>query len=799
MTISRYFKCFNLVSTIKELLQKLRETSWDAFLVHVREFYIKHDVDIPDISAKYIGIRGHARNEQELSWDYGSKQLLLFARKTKGLVVGMKVQSLMSTHRLVWNSVSGDLGSMDEDVINYANFNENEDDMLDKLGDDILNEPINNMSNSIVLTPTKNIDCLIEVGMEFSERKDILDLYTTFARTTGFGVRVRTTKKNYIKVTCAREGFAEQKKKSVDQVSHGNLIRRTSSARIGCEACIKACTNEKIKLWRITYFSDNHNHGLVSPMSVSYLRSHKKMPAAAKSLIEKFNDSGLPIGKVATILRGNDVLFDSRDCYNHMKNVRKKIYDAGDAQAVLHYCVKQKTMNPNFFYSIKCDEDDRMESFFWIDARCRQAYELFGDVITFDTTYRTNKYSMPFGPFVGDMAITNAVSKVFPKAKHRFCLWHIMKKFPEKLSRVYHEHASFGNQIHQSVWNSKSTEDFDDRWNHILVKYGLDGNEWLHTLYSIRSSWVPIFNRSTFFAGMNTTQRSESINSFFDGFVTAGTTLKEFVEKYNQAVDTRYESFRMENFESMHKERRLFSKELCDSLQYSTEKLGNDGEWVTYRVFNMEDIENSATVEIKVDDKEARCSCQYFEFMGILRKHILAILFVEGVYQIPEHFILRRWSKEGNYILSSYNDTCFSPGDGLLQNLQLSSKLSRLAELAKRSHKAFRIINDGVDSLAAFAEKCLISEESEGLEDFNLHSLDSLLEESSIMNLKDPNISQTKGCKRIQSGIEEASKHTNIRGHCKKRGHNKRTCKEKNGTDVEVNFEASICLSFLSW
>ncbi|XP_061366905.1 protein FAR1-RELATED SEQUENCE 5-like [Gastrolobium bilobum] len=315
---------------------------------------------------------------------------------------------------------------------------------------------------------------------------------------------------------------------------------------------------------------------------------------------------------------------------------------------------------------------------------------------------------------------------------------------------------------------------------------------------------------------MNTTQRSESINSFFDGFVTAGTTLKEFVEKYNQAVDTRYESFRRENFESMHKERRLvlnmplerhatkeytsnifdkFSKELCDSLQYSTEKLGNDGEWVTYRVFNMEDIENSATVETKVDDKEARCSCQYFEFMGILCKHILAILFVEGVYQIPEHFILRRWSKEGNYILSSYNDTCFSPGDGLLQNLQLSSKLSRIAELAKRSHKAFRIINDGVDSLATFAEKCLISEESEGLEDFNLHSLDSQLEESSIMNLKDPNISQTKGRKRIQSGIEEASKHTNICGHCKKRGHNKRTCKEKNGTDVEVNFE--VCINYV--
>ncbi|XP_061372803.1 uncharacterized protein LOC133315239 [Gastrolobium bilobum] len=54
----------HLVSTTKELLQKLRETGWEAFLVHVQEFCIKHDIDIPDMSAKYIGRRGRARNEQ---------------------------------------------------------------------------------------------------------------------------------------------------------------------------------------------------------------------------------------------------------------------------------------------------------------------------------------------------------------------------------------------------------------------------------------------------------------------------------------------------------------------------------------------------------------------------------------------------------------------------------------------------------------------------------------------------------------------------------------------------------------
>ena len=53
------------------------------------------------------------------------------------------------------------------------------------------------------------------------------------------------------------------------------------------------------------------------------------------------------------------------------------------------------------FFSIDLDEEDRLKNVFWADARSRAAYKYFGDVITFDTTYLTNKYDMPFAPFVG--------------------------------------------------------------------------------------------------------------------------------------------------------------------------------------------------------------------------------------------------------------------------------------------------------------------------------------------------------------------------------------------------------------
>ena len=54
-----------------------------------------------------------------------------------------------------------------------------------------------------------------------------------------------------------------------------------------------------------------------------------------------------------------------------------------------------------FFYAIQVDQENLMTNFFWRDGRSRIDYNSFGDVICFDTTYRTNKYNIKCAPFVG--------------------------------------------------------------------------------------------------------------------------------------------------------------------------------------------------------------------------------------------------------------------------------------------------------------------------------------------------------------------------------------------------------------
>ena len=48
-------------------------------------------------------------------------------------------------------------------------------------------------------------------------------------------------------------------------------------------------------------------------------------------------------------------------------------------------------MNDGLYYVMDMDDDARLQNVFWADARSRTAYEFFGDVITFDTTYLTNR------------------------------------------------------------------------------------------------------------------------------------------------------------------------------------------------------------------------------------------------------------------------------------------------------------------------------------------------------------------------------------------------------------------------
>ncbi|XP_019434789.1 PREDICTED: protein FAR1-RELATED SEQUENCE 11-like isoform X2 [Lupinus angustifolius] len=72
-----------------------------------------------------------------------------------------------------------------------------------------------------------------------------------------------------------------------------------------------------------------------------------------------------------------------------------------DASDVLKLCKSLKDIDDAFQYDFTMDDNNKLEHIIWVFGDSIRAYEAFGDVVVFDTTYRINRYDMPLGLWVG--------------------------------------------------------------------------------------------------------------------------------------------------------------------------------------------------------------------------------------------------------------------------------------------------------------------------------------------------------------------------------------------------------------
>ncbi|XP_022852764.1 protein FAR1-RELATED SEQUENCE 5-like [Olea europaea var. sylvestris] len=366
----------------------------------------------------------------------------------------------------------------------------------------------------------------------------------------------------YVTFVCSREG------KRFSNTS--GSLKPQATIQSGCKARLTACS-DMCGIWRINTVHLDHNHK-ISPSKSRLYRCNRELSAHVKRRLEVNDMAGIPLHKSynSTVVEAGgyeNMTCVEKDCRNYVEKARRLRLGKGDATAIQSYFSNMQLQGSGFYFNIDLDEEYRLKNIFWADNRSRQAYKEFGDIVTFDTTYLTNKYDMPFAPFVRDMVecmhgqapngiitdqdrvIQNAIQIVFLNTKHRWCLWHILKKLPEKFG--YHEDKdSIFSTIHGLVYDSQVVEEFEQGWRVMIESYNLHDNEWLSGLYENRDRWVPCYLKTTFWASMSTTQRSESMNAFFDGYVHSKTSLKQFVEQDERALRSKVEKEFQADFKS---------------------------------------------------------------------------------------------------------------------------------------------------------------------------------------------------------------------------------------------------------
>ncbi|CAH9146202.1 unnamed protein product [Cuscuta epithymum] len=510
-------------------------------------------------------------------------------------------------------------------------------------------------------------------GLEFTSANEAYKFYSAYAAKTGFKVRIGQLFRSKLdgsitsrRFVCSKEGHQHP-------------------SRLGCGAFMRI-QRQECGRWKVDRFQTEHNHGFDVPdTSVLF----KEEGSSGLDNLD-FIDSN---GDLTIVLRDREDKTGS-----HWYNV------------LLEYFQTRQAEDTGFFYAVQmCD--GRMMNLFWADGRSRFSFTQFGDAVVFDTTYRRGGYSFPFASFVGvnhhrqpvllgcaliadesaesftwvfqallratpgrrpvsiiadqDWPIQHSISQVFPGTHHRFSAWQFFSKEQEHLGGLLSLDPNFKFEYETCIFQSQTAHEFDAAWNILINKYNLKDNIWLKDMSRMRKSWVPLYIKATFFAGIPV---DGSLNSYFSPILSPQTPLNEFIPRYEKAIEERRDEERKEDFNSLNLAtvlhtkdpieeqcRRLytttmfkvFQKELLESYGYVGIKINVESAITRYLVQKCgPNSDERSTVAFNASNLNISCSCKMFEFEGILCRHALKVFQMMNVREVPSRYVLHRWTKK---------------------------------------------------------------------------------------------------------------------------------------------------------
>ncbi|XP_076928393.1 protein FAR-RED IMPAIRED RESPONSE 1-like [Bidens hawaiensis] len=357
-------------------------------------------------------------------------------------------------------------------------------------------------------------------GMVFDSVELSYAFYVSYAHASGFSVRKNSAYTNHglLKLkyyVCSKEGFKSGSEYStLDDANNGKRKRRKPSKITGCGAHIKLRLNADINKYEVYVFEEERNHSFVHKDDIQFLTSARRVDYVKESVIQALSQVNLGPVRAFNILNslygGYEQVGATKNDFKNFKTRQCEYISEYDADMVIKRLEKKKKHCSNFSFDYTIKEDGTLGGLFWADEYSKKSYLVFGDVVGFDATYRSNKYDMVFVHFTdidnhnrnitlgaallgSETADTyRAIQDVFPNSRHRLCMWHIWEKVTSWAATP--NVAEFKEKLSEIVWtDSITTDEFKEKWPSILSEYGLSDHEWLADLYKIRKDWIPTY------------------------------------------------------------------------------------------------------------------------------------------------------------------------------------------------------------------------------------------------------------------------------------------------------------------
>nr|XP_016484692.1 PREDICTED: protein FAR1-RELATED SEQUENCE 12-like [Nicotiana tabacum] len=296
----------------------------------------------------------------------------------------------------------------------------------------------------------------IKLGMAFDSEEYAYEYYNKYAATIGFSVRKEYANKSKVhgyvtsrKFICYKEGYRERDKREA-------MVKKPrKEIRTGCLAHMVVSRQSNGK-FSIISFEKKHNHPLVPPSLAHMLPSQRNIKLSQAYEIDLLDDSGIcpksSFDYASRLAGGKASLgYTKWDHINYLRDKRKESLKQGVAHSLVDYFEKR----------------------------------IYGNVVSFDITYRTNKEYRPLALFVGlnnhrEMVVFGAALLYDEIAEAFEWLFTIFFRAIKLL--YYYEYG----------------DDFLNAWEEMLEKYDVKDNSWLENTFAIRKKWSMTYGKNLF-------------------------------------------------------------------------------------------------------------------------------------------------------------------------------------------------------------------------------------------------------------------------------------------------------------
>jgi hypothetical protein len=170
---------------------------------------------------------------------------------------------------------------------------------------------------------------------------------------------------------CSRQGFSKNRLTgTVAPTLNSKKPKKCAETRCGSNAHIYMKLGSDTRYY-IASMVEEHNHDLVSPNKIPFLRLNRSISQRAKTTLFTCYKASIGNSQAYRLLQVSDG-FDNiecmkRDVQNYYRGLREKIKNA-DAELFVAQLERKKEANSTFFYDLVVDECENFVYIFWADA-----------------------------------------------------------------------------------------------------------------------------------------------------------------------------------------------------------------------------------------------------------------------------------------------------------------------------------------------------------------------------------------------------------------------------------------------